>query len=387
MKSSVKRILSIALAIALIFSLSASVLAADSSEQPFSYYMCIGDSIGNKRAGDMSGFYRDGQGWLLNSYPQLVSEYYGLTDNKTQRFYGAHAGWRTSEVISLIDDSYAADPYHTDEAWLWEWGGYSLKYMSELEKPYRAALSRADLITVNLGSNDIMGMFYFAIYEALYAHTAGTDMDRQFRQALEESKQANSEEAIVTLIDFMLTLQDYALIVPQIAKRMVESLTQFGNNWDHLIKCMQGYMKDDAVLVVIGMYNPLGTVAATNLGISDTAAKVIKTLTDPTCNLMNAYMQYGSKYASDYEYVDISDVDLTGTGEGTHLGQVGHRYFADKIIKAANSTLPCNHDYATELINYRAASKLLCGYSGDVKCSHCGAVIEKGHLLAPTLFR
>jgi len=384
-KKNSKRILAVALVIAMVFSLSAAALAENRTDRPFDYYMCIGDSLPFKNKGDMAVFSKDAGGWLINSYPQLVADYYGLT-SKSMRYNGAHAGWRTCEVRFLCDDSYEGDDYLNCTAHTMSWGGYTKADLIKLRPQFRAALRKADLITINLGSNDIIGVLKYAADEVMTFRTAGSEYDKQLMQALEEAKQANSEyEYIVKVLDIMSTLEDYSLLVRNLTTRFFEILTNYFDNWDALMKSVLQWTKEDATIVVIGLFNPTGGVVANMTDISEEAASVITSLTDPGSELFNAYMKSGSPYASEYLYADVFGVDLTGTGDGSHLGQVGHRYFADQIISAVDSTLPCGHNYATELINYRAASKLLCGYSGDVKCSHCGAVIEQGQVTSPTL--
>jgi len=349
MKNSIKRTLSIALTIAMIFSLSAAVLAENSSEQPFSYYMCIGDSIPNAAYGDMHDVNGDGDehdedDWLFCAYPDLVSKYYGLGDNSL-RYNGTHVGWRTSDVRYLLDDSFEGDDYLNFTEHTKNWACYTKADLDALKTEFRENLSRADLITINLGNNDIIGVMQLAIDEVLEYHCAGNELDQSIVKALEDAKQASSEyEYAAKLIDILAKLEDYTLLAKNLTECFYSILTEYYGNWDALMKSVLRWTKPDATIVVVGLYNPTGLTASGKMGVSDTAADLITALTNPGSELFNAYMQKGSPYARYYLYADIFDIDLTGSAL-SHPGQAGHRYIANQITSVVDKTLTCTHEY------------------------------------------
>jgi len=382
-----KRALSIILIIAMILSLAAPVLADEKPEGDFEFYFCMGDSIANKQGGDMSDLERDSKGWLDCSYPQLISWYYGLTDDSS-RYYGAHAGWRTNEVRFLLDDDYVTDDYFNNDDWLYYWGYYSQEYMYGIRDAYREALSKADLITINLGNNDIIGNIAFAALEALEYHTAGNACDQAVIQAIENAKSKHSEtEALVSLLDFIGTMKDGQVLIKNITRSAAEIIRSFGANWNALIESVLNYAKEDATIIVIGMYNPAATFVANKVDLPDAVLDMLQLLLEPGVKLVNERMSTKCPYSDRYTYVDITDVDLTGSGDGSHLGLAGHRYVFEQVVKGINSTLLCDHSCGTTTVNARESGYLTFGYSGDVQCDHCGAIIEKGHILPPVLIK
>jgi len=323
-------------------------------------------------------------GWCTNMYPNLVSSYYGLAD-AAHRYHGGHPGFRTNEVRYILDDSYSGDDYTNHPYFTLGYGGYNLQTLNDMKASFRAALSKADLVTINLGSNDLMGYYWFAVQEVLQYHSVDDACYQQTLQAIEKAKQASSEyEAVVRLLDYMSTLADYTELVKNVAERITELVLSYTSNWDKLMESILNTASGDAAIIVVGLYNPVGAAAQVSSGISDTAAELLTTLKSPVVDLINAYMRSGCPYSSSYAFADVSDIDLAGSGDGKHPGVVGHRYMADQIIQTINSTLPCTHGN-TVLVNCRAAGKLTLGYSGDLVCADCGETVEKGHMTMPTL--
>ena len=385
MKGYFKRFFSAILAALLLVSVSPLVCADNAAADGFEYYFCIGDSITSGKYGDMSGMYKDECGWIQNSYPQLICENVGLADN-SKRYMGAHAGWRTNEVIYLLDDDYSPDESLLNSAWTKYWGGFDLQYLTNLRPAYREALSKADLITIYLGSNDVISNYNLAISEVRDYHTAGTGLDHAVINALEEAKtDAGDGEPLLPVLEAMSTLVQDQLLLRHIISTYLKINANFAPNWDRLIKSVLNYARPDATIIVIGLYNPVKTYFAKKSDFPDSVIEMAKLLSDPNVALFNSYMRSGSRYCSRYTYVDVTDIDMTGTGDGNHPGAAGHRFIADRVMEAIDRIIHCDHSYGKTVVNARERELLRFGYSGDVQCSRCGATLQKGHLLSPLL--
>jgi len=356
------------------------------ADELFDFYFCMGDSIPNTAHGDLKGSHRDSNGWVDNTYPALVSQYFGITDND-HRYNGAHAGWRVNEVRYLLEDDYEADEFMSNAEWTHGYGGFDLEYLDSIKEAYREALKKADLVTINLGNNDVVGNMRFAVQEALEYHTAGNAHDQAIINALQEAKEKNSDmEALVSLIDFMATLKDGNVLIKNVAQRAAEILSTYGANWDALIKTVLSYVPQDATIVVIGMYNPAKIYFGQTTYLSDCTLQFLYDVVDPGVERVNRYFSQGSSYSSSYLFVDVTDIDMTGVGDGTHPGRAGHKDIADRVYDAVDKAF-CDHSYGTTLVNAKKSGFLRYGYSGDVQCNHCGVIVEQGHLERPVLLK
>lgn len=61
---------------------------------------------------------------------------------------------------------------------------------------------------------------------------------------------------------------------------------------------------------------------------------MLKECTDPIVKAMNLYLRSGNRYAHKYVFVDVEDVDLVGSKDGVHLGEVGQQYFYTQMKDA-----------------------------------------------------
>ena len=383
MNKKVIRLIAILMAALMVLSLAVSAFAEEPGAE-LKYYFCMCDSFGNKAGGEMGR--PDANGWLAGSYPVLLSRYLGLT-GQDQHFYGGRAGWRTNEIRYLLDDSFSRDAFASNDDWLHFYGGYGVKYLDDLRPAYRANLRKADIVTVNIGSNDLVGNLLFAAEEVLKYHSASDPCSRELLARIEAVKEKYSgEEAIAKILEILALAPNGVILVQNVLNAFTRIMRDFGDNFDAMMKAVESYTSEDTTILVLGIFNPVSSAIQVKAGLPGWLSDMVAAAFDPIVSYVNLHMKYGSAYASTYTYVDVTDVDMTGSVDGAHLGLAGHRYFFEQLVTALNSALPCDHSFGTTLINYRAPSKLLAGYSGDVKCDHCGEIIEKGSLLRPTLF-
>lgn len=394
MKKSAKRVLSAALALVLVFSLSLPAFAAKNEKgqqySEFQFYYVMGDSIPSEIGTDMTmtpGHFapenptdrytrehclKDG------SYSDLVATHFNL--GRYDGYDGTHVGWRTHEARISINPKYDGDEY--TEIWEYPWAGDHKEDIINGRDKNIENLEKADLITINLGNNNIVGVAARTLSDKLGVELKTPKIEDvvDVDAIMAEAKSMPADKAIVFLLQTGFEL--LGKINDLVAAALVDisgAIKEFGASWDALIDDIRSVNKD-ATIVAIGMYNALGNVINMHLdGVSPIVGNAVKEITDPAIDYINLYMSKLSPKRCQYVFADIADVDLTGSPEGSHLGKAGHEYFAKKIIQAINSLGPCEHTN-TELVNVKAPTKLTLGYSGDTVCADCGRTLSHGHL-------
>lgn len=398
MKRSAKRILSAALALILIFSLSVPAFAAVNEKgqkySEFTYYYVMGDSIPTRVGPGMSDenshfltpshldpYYKSKHSLKIGSYPDLVASKLGITPD--YGYDGTHVGWRTQEARVAINPDYDGDDYTAN--WEYDWAGDTLKSIQSNREDNIAALKKADLITINLGNNNVVGTATRTLYNELGINvnniekmgiTEFVDIDAILAQA----KAMPADKALVYLLntafDIFGDLNDF---VKAALKDLGVAMKEFAESWDALIADIRD-INPDATIVAISMYNAVGSAVVSNVdGLSPAVADALNAITDPAVEYFNNHMAIKSSMRNEYVFADITAVDLAGSQDGAHLGKAGHEYYAKKIIQAINSLGPCEHN-STELVGEKAATKITLGYSGDTVCTDCGKVLHEGHV-------
>ncbi len=380
--NALKKIVSLTLVLLFVFSFAAPAFAAENEEPEFSYYFMLGDSVAIKCHSDRS----DKSGYLgfsEDTYGEIIAQHYNIP----AAYCCAYTGWRTQEARIPVDPSYTGDIYTTD--WQPRWGHNTLQFMQSLQATAIPALAKADLITVNLGNNNLIGTIAYSAAKVFEDENAGTEFEKQAIAAINEAMEANSEEeALCIILQAAKLLGQVKIVIDTVIKDLVVAIQAFPESWDSLIARIRE-VNPDATMVVIGMYNAIGSdvrYLAAEYGIDPETigllADALDAMTKPPVQILNYTMQYGSAYRGEYIFVDNSDVDFTGTPDGSHMGPAGHAKLADKVIAALNENYTdshCCHEH-TYLANVKEATRLSFGYSGDTVCADCGKTIEKGSI-------
>ena len=377
-----KKILSLLLALTMLCSIgvfaSAEGAFVRSYKTPFQRYLLLGDSIPRGLSDDPRRSFDDDH-FLNGGYPQLIANTYGIPE----RVDMARTGWRVQEARIALEDDYYGDEYTGDPRWMGpyaDWGSYSLDMIVSERQLMRDELAKAELITVNYGSNNVAGTLLYSVQKALEYGTAGTECQQAALEAIEQAKQKYSElEAVVTMLDFIMTLENGAILLETIHTDFTAAMAEFPWQWNLLADDIFRYANPDATVVVLGIYNVTSSVLMKQLdGVPQPVADFLNMLTQPVIDYINNHMRYFCPRANDYVFVDIDGVSLEGSWDGTHISDAGHQEVAERIIRALSGVIPCAHDGETHLVNYAAPTKLTLGYSGDTVCDICGRTIAHG---------
>ena len=155
----------------------------------------------------------------------------------------------------------------------------------------------------------------------------------------------------------------------------------------------------DAIILVLGLYNPLRNLSFTSNGKTIEVGAII----DDLISVCNVYLLKQTKNMNKVAFVDVSaantngfsnmELDMASTDlvselsallEATnqqYANQAGHDYIRDAVLNAAKA--PCKHPQ-TKVINKKAATCKEAGYTGDTVCAECETVITKGSAIAKT---
>lgn len=326
--SKFKRITALFLSALLFISvLSAAAFAESTGKKPYHQYTVLGDSI---PAGyGPYNYEHKGYARIPVSYPALVADQ--VAENMIPL---ARTGFRTVELRYMLEDDFEGDEY------LFRIGKTSAEDVYRHRPEYRKAIAGSDLVTLEIGSNDILN---YGMIRAIDA-SKNTVVTNKVRELLEET--GDYGQALSTLLNVAGTAESLSGIVTGFVQGMAEGYQNFMRNWECIMDDLYS-INPDMTLVVVGMYNPLKTTKLT-----DASLVTIGRAFDMISAAMNTYMKQGSKYSNRYLFVNVSQTEIYDLPSFTNgmfmdmlLGMVhptinGHRFIANQIL----NTLPVESD-------------------------------------------
>lgn len=292
----VRSALSLLLALAMLASFG-SCFAAAKDYSGYESYVSLGDSIAN-------GI---GENNVENKYMYRTP---GAYPDRIAKATGAHlsqlgcGGMRTVELRACLEDDYVMPDEYANN--------FSRAKVAEIRHSYRPAVAAADLITLNIGANDV------ATYALLRAKAALASAGVSGGAiALAESGAADQTDALSRLLALGKQLGGYVSAVHAAISGLSEGYTRFVQNWDAIIGDLYT-LNPDVTLLVAGFYNPFS-----ELKISDSSLLELGRAADGIISAINTQMRSGSKYASKYIYVDISGIQSIAAKRGDSIMDEG----------------------------------------------------------------
>ena len=296
MKKGSKRLLALLLALTLMGSLLAvgASAASGSTVKHYSVYVNLGDSIAS------------GYGLPNDQTPKTIvpNSYVARLAYAVQAdYYYAYAqrGYRAAEVRMLLDNNYNGDALTDSAEMLEATANYTTsKSLKSQRKGYQQAVKSADLITLDVGFNDIW-----------------LPMKHYVNQWTENTVGA-------------------ALTFPVLSAQTVWEWTgEFMINYAKVVdKILE--LNPDCTIILVGSYNPCDTWSLTGMPIG--YGKLI----GPVYEAINAYKKtIAALHSSNCTYVDVSGVDvgtkqldLSQGGFEPHPTKKGHEYMFNQIVAA-----------------------------------------------------
>ena len=349
----------LAVLLALAMAMTAVCLTAFASQKKqYGSYTFFGDSVttgfGIQSYFDVAEKGGTAEGKRVpGAYPDLVAKGVGIDENNENYYNESHSGWRTSELRETLDPSYDNEDGAFAKAL--SQGMANGKTLADPQDPalqqrVREEIAKSDLITIDLGSNDLQLPVLAALFSILYPQIASyfgvkEYQDWKIEQLLKEYGSEN--EAIVKLTEAVAKVHGLEYALEVISTASLKGLHKFNTNYPEIIKLIRE-INPDADIYVIGLYNPMSDAAVSK----DIPLKIGKVL-DPVMQGMNLYLRQLCPARGEYTYVDAFDTSVIGTislfdlmGENMNLAgmgdytmyihpsEEGHAYIAEQVLKA-----------------------------------------------------
>lgn len=359
-----KHILTLCLAASLILSmLCISGYAANDalpSVKHYDSYVMLGDSI---PAGYGLDTYPGENGSVLDgtrvsgSYPDLVAgavtadTYYPL----------ARCGLRSVELRRVLDASYEGDVY--SDYMLQGLSGLTSEELLAQRPQFEEAIRSADLITLNIGSNDTLT--YALIRIGVYMEQlSGSSVIGPISEQLKNLGSLGNLAG--TLLSTAESLGVAPLVLAEMARALQDGQNMFKENWDAIVARIRA-LNPDATIVAVGMYNPFR-----DLKLTDSSLISIGKMADSTVLQMNRYIRYESDCSAEYLIAEVPDTEVydfpaitddtfwANFTKNVHPTDNGHFYMAQQILKLLperdDSDLPSDlntEDHIAYIAGYR----------------------------------
>lgn len=320
--STLKRTIALVLTVVMLVGvLSVGTLAASlQNAKHYDTYVCLGDSIAE-------GFGPDNPDYVGLKRCDFAYHAYVADAVTATNFYPmARPGGSTSEVLYFVDTSVPYDssyfriPLDEDAA-------------AAVRAQVQDVVKKADLITLNVGSNDIFTTTLFAVAAVLYADTEVPE---------------NIQKMIDNYGDYGAAFQQMYMTaaklgrLPEVVKTFRETFTtaytQFRTNWNQICKNIYT-LNPDVTLVAVGFFNPVKS-----LRLSGNSQLEIGQLMDAAAVMMNTFVRYNADYARQYLYADVyntecykllpvDDPNFAATMvPNVHPTHDGHKFMAEQIV-------------------------------------------------------
>ena len=322
-KVTLKRTLALVLTVVMLIGVcSVGAFAATlENVQHYDTYVCLGDSIAE-------GFGPDNPDYVgLKRVPFAYHSFVADAVTADNFYPMARPGGSTSEVLYFLDNTVAYDssyfriPIEQEAA-------------EALRIQIRNAVKDADLITLNVGSNDIFTTTLFAVAGVLYAETEIPEDVQKMINNYGDYGQAFQE----------LILRANKLgRLPEVIRTFRETFTaayqQFRTNWNLICKSIYE-LNPDVTLVAVGFFNPVKSLRLTGTSLLE-----IGQIMDSAALMMNTFVKYNADYSRQYLYADVYEtecykllpVDDPNFGAtmvpNVHPTHDGHRFMAEQIVK------------------------------------------------------
>ena len=349
-----KRILSFVLVLVMLFALCAPALA-DGSYEPYRYYMCVGDSIaagcGLTKDGSETYFDQetDDPSYIMDpdylyhgfDFTAVPTAYHSIVANAldAKLLQYALSGMRAVEFRYFLEGVY--NDFDTTYTWGNKWydfdgsGSFTLsdlKYVTD-QKDYTEAIKKTNLISINLGSNDV-----FSMSASLVLKEYTEDTENDYLKGIKDflNKGGSIGEGFAKLLQYCQSAGELAKLGTMLTSYLTIAYNQFIINYEAVIEKIYE-INPDITIVGVGVFNPFEYTK-----ISDSSLTSLRAVTAPTTAMINTYIRsYELKYDNFY-YADV-------VGTETYEQNVRDTYFSDYFTVKAHPTL-AGHRYMAEQI-------------------------------------
>ena len=314
--------------------LAVPVSAVDKAPDDFGIrtYVALGDSIATG-LNDNTGTNEDAYGSWANGYTVKLAEMLNLTAGTPTTYVEKHhcdyytspndsgfrpwafPAMRTKEILDQVDPTYNYERDRFADYWLDN--GELNELLGDVPALIQADVKDADLITLNIGSNDVV-----------------LSQLRETAWAIEDEVGVGAS-AIIDLMKSKLGFADApnlpegtdenAIVMkflPLFLGNVLKGYNEFLQNMPKILKALRA-QNETAQIVVIGVFNPVHSLSLTEGKLPISIGEMLDGVMTPlNAALANFCMRYRCTY------VDVVDVPVDGSMHPTNEGYID---IADRI--------------------------------------------------------
>lgn len=352
-----KKTLSIVLCVVMLFALTVPAFAA-SGKNYYDYenYMCVGDSIaagcGLARDGKPTNFdqtvddytkvYSNDYIYLGYDFNAAPAAYHSLVANElgANLLQCARSALRAVEFRYFLDGTY--NDY--DESCIWgniyydsDGNGFALPDLDAVNAyvNYPEKIKQADLLSINVGSNDVFSFTLNVVLRELTKDTSDPTLNA-IKDFLD--KTGNVGAAFGKLVDAYQSMGKTADLVRALTETMNKAYNQFTVNYEAIMKEVYK-LNPDITVVGVGVYNPF-----TYFRLSEDNQLDLSGIAAPIVTAINAHIaSYKLKYDNFY-YADV-------VGTETYPMNYDDRYFWEYFTLKVHPTIEGHQFMAQQILD------------------------------------
>ena len=383
-----KRLLSAALCAVLVLGVfGVSALAVNTSDYPNVRYHCytyIGDSIswgyGLHSDVDSHDPYNVGRR-VEGSFPDLIADVLEANSADVTVHPAASSGARLCDFRILLEQGMGAEnPYTVADDWYGQRHPERTVRLRAMGNDVVAWLAESDLVTVQVGINDLAAAFVNALYA-----TGVVDLNKL--SAI--SDPASAMEYLKFALGNVLKSPD---LFGNFVRKFNSEVDGIRENAREIIKDVE-YLAPNADIVIVGYHKAVRTLRV----LPGTAFSPIFDVADSALVSLNDYFETVAADYSNVYYVDAPNAsiiyeegtsvpeilkDVGGFLKSAHPDAAGHEYIANCVLKELEELSHCHH---TNTKNVCDSFPIGIGtkYVSKVVCADCGKVLSSAKVSTP----
>jgi len=434
MKKTAKRLLSLVMALALVFSVMsvAASAATSTTTKHYNKYVCLGDSVGSGFGQEDYNQYgkmvssKTSMKRIRNSYPDLVAAWTGADLTNL-----CMPGYTSAALRYELDDSYEMTEWELYEMSNFTFGFYDAAFLKKNRKTFRNAIKNADLITLDIGLNDT---WYPSIALVYYIAEQGSIGPFDPRETLEKELENYGtwgtvvRNAMYFIASWAENPTEWAHFVSMFVEMMSNYMLAYAKNYEAIVKAIYA-LNPDVTVVSVGIVNSFkymsfvpGVNGTLQLEFMDEPVKVTlpfigdfilpnEVTLAPSLAMVASGMydllytpsrKYYSQVYDNYYYVDVSQAELIGqswtiplyenstlddSGFNPHPTKAGHKYIAEQIVsvlpegkRKVETLIKGKNGWGVYFNNGTEGQTLSTSYTGFAKTSGKYYYVKNGKL-------
>lgn len=307
----------------------------------------------------------------------------------TKVLSAASSGGRLCDYRVLLENGMGYEnPYFCADDWFGN-RSYERTHLLQSNGAYVVdCLKQSDLVTLQLGMNDLAGALVNALCELDFV-----DLDQITNLSDAES-----------IISYLLFAVDAAYkegkdIPTDLLSAFDRQFAQLRENGRAVLSHVVELARDDADIILLGYHDPASFLRI----LPDTSESVILSFIGAAmASLNDFFVDIASEYSNVY-YVDIpgatvffedgtlltdalSSSVFAGNSKalllGLHPDAAGHVYIAGQVLATLNEINVCHHTNTRSITKPMMFGRSL-GYIGCTVCDDCGKVMDIGKIVTP----